>query len=81
MNQREVRDSTFVAHEENGNAHTVYIWNVVTDVQSRAGTTTEVVSRRLRLSDGSHVNKVAKGEYRIGVFQETRITSNDPNAI
>ena len=70
---------TFTAHDAERNEYTVFVFQDIILCRSSDGTSRTPGRLTLETDDGTHVNWIEKGKYRI-IGVEIDIFSDDPNA-
>ena len=81
MGNRIAQTGTFTAVSDDGRRFTLTEYTTFHEGHTADGPYSTAGTKRLRTSDGSDVNRVAKGEYEVvGANGILRIRSSDPNA-
>ncbi len=71
---------SFVATDENGDEHTVFVFSEYNVIRDRGAKRRVPGLKSLQLSDGRHVNRVDKGHYELVDTPMVKLTSNNPSA-
>lgn len=71
----------FVAHTKSGKAVKVFVFQEYLEMRDLSGTSWDPGFKIMKTSDGTHVNRVAKGQYElVTLFGEKELWSTDPCA-
>jgi hypothetical protein len=74
------RTKRFSAYDEEGRKYTIFEFTEF--LEARTWGSDKIVEglKELRTADGTPVNRIEKGVYRIMGVEEIEVTSNDPDA-